>query len=249
MADVDSNRAAWGMTLLLIAAGNLILTACAPMRPATAPIGTLSFAAQDSPRRTLVVLLPGRGSAARDFEKHGWIAAARAHDPALDLVAVEAHLGYYRARSVAERLWQDVVGPALDSGYREIWVAGTSMGGLGAVAFAHAHPDAVTGIVLLSPYLGDDELLDEIDQAGGLARWPGRDEDGTIAQLWTWLKGYPGGLRRPRLLLAFGERDRLNAAHELLAAALPPEDVVRTSGGHGWATWNPLWDEVLERRF
>ncbi len=63
MADVDSNHAAgWGMTLVLIAAGNLLLAAGAPMRPATAPIGTLAFAAEGSPRRKLVVLLPGRGS-------------------------------------------------------------------------------------------------------------------------------------------------------------------------------------------
>ena len=225
------------------------LAACAPMRPAAIPIPALTYAGQDSPRLTLVVLLPGRGSSARDFKAKGWIAAAKARDPAIDVVAVEAHFGYYRTRSVGERLWHDIVAPAVESGYRDIWLVGTSMGGLGAVAFAQAHAEAVTGIVLLSPYLGPDELLAEIEQAGGLAEWPGRDQEATLAQLWTWLKGYPGGGERPELILAFGERDRLGAAHELLAAALPQENVLRVAGGHGWAVWNPLWREVLERCF
>ncbi len=245
----DDRRSPSRILPLALGAVVLALTGCETLRPATVPIDALSFAAGDGPREKLIVLLPGRGSAAGDFEARGWIAAAKQRDPAIDVVAVEAHFGYYRTRTLVERLWVDVVGPAKGSGYREIWIVGTSMGGLGAVAFTHAHAGAVTGMILLSPYLGKDELLAEIDAAGGLAQWPGRDEDGTIDQLWTWLKGYPKGRPRPELLLAFGERDRLNAGHELLAAALPAGRVLRTPGGHGWATWNPLWDEVLERLF
>ena len=66
---------------------------------------------------------------------------------------------------------------------------------------------------------------------------------------WSWLQGYSRGERRPRILLAFGESDRLNQAHELLSSVLPPESVIRVDGGHGWRVWEPLWREILEAEF
>ena len=70
-----------------------------------------------------------------------------------------------------------------------------------------------------------------------------------MEMLWFWLQGYPRGAPRPRILLAFGESDRLNHGHELLSAALPADTVIRVDGGHGWRVWEPLWRDVLEAEF
>src|ERR671930_1091173 len=93
------------------------------------PLATLAYTA-DTPRDTLVVFLPGIGDFAEDFERHGFIAALAASGLAADALAVDAHYGYYGRRTVLERLAEDVVLPAREQGYREVWLVGISMGGL-----------------------------------------------------------------------------------------------------------------------
>ncbi len=210
---------------------------------------TIFYGASRQGRKMLIVFLPGFGSEAHDFEKKGFIAAVRERNPSIDMVAVDAHFGYYQDRSVVKRLWQDVMGPAKQAGYEKIWIVGTSLGGLGAIAFAREHADVVTGLVLLSPYLGPGDFIARIRASGGLAHWTSSADDDLYDRLWSWLKGYQEGTDRPEMILAFGERDALNPAHELLAEVLPQDRVVRRAGGHGWRVWKPLWKEVVKTRF
>jgi len=51
------------------------------------------------------------------------------------------------------------------------------------------------------------------------------------------------------LYLGFGRSDRFCAAHELLAATLPPESVDVIDGGHDWPTWFRLWENFVSSRF
>lgn len=233
----------------VLMAGVAILVGCPPIPPTKVPMDTLFYGTEGQGNGTLILFLPGFGSAAQDFEKKGFVAAVKEQAPSIDVLAADAHFGYYKERTVVERLWQDAVQPAMQSGHDEIWLVGTSMGGMAAVAFAREHPDAVSGLVLLSPYLGPRKFIAGIEEAGGLAGWSPSEEDTIYDQLWTWLRGYQDGSDRPEMILAFGERDRLNPAHEILAAILPPDKVLRTDGGHGWRVWKPLWQEILKLRF
>ncbi|MDR6856188.1 serine aminopeptidase domain-containing protein [Variovorax guangxiensis] len=121
--------------------------------------------------RTLLIILPGRGMTLRELEKEGFVSAIRSLDLAVDVLRVDAHLGYYRDRSILERLRADVIAPAQAQGYRSIWLAGISMGGVGALRYAEVHPADVQGIVVLAPYLGEPAASQAILEAGGLLRW------------------------------------------------------------------------------
>jgi pimeloyl-ACP methyl ester carboxylesterase len=195
----------------------------------------------------LVVFLPGRGDRAEDFEERGFLATAREAGLEADVLAVDAHLAYYYKRVITQRLWEDVILPARAHGYRRVFVVGISLGGLGAITLAQEHPDAVAGLFVLAPYLGEPELAREIEAAGGLARWSGEASARDFRGVWGFLRGYAAGEARPPLWLAYGESDRYAYGHRLLAAALPKDRVLVTAGGHDWKAWDRLWREFLAR--
>ncbi len=65
----------------------------------------------------------------------------------------------------------DVVLPARAAGYDTIWLAGTSLGGIGALLYLRDHPDDLAGVLALAPYLGEEGVIREIERAGGPASW------------------------------------------------------------------------------
>ncbi len=230
------------------AAAAVALTGCAAMLSAPVPMTSVqSLREEGQPQRCLLVMLPGMGDSASDFPKHGFFDAMRKRPLSVDAVAADAGLGYYARRTLFERLRVDVIEPAKARGYEQVWLLGISMGGLGALLDAKSE-GGVTGAVLIAPFVGDEEVLDEIELAGGPAAWrPGEvAPDDYQRDLWRWLQA---ALARdePRLTLAFGESDRLAAGHRLLASALPEGRVFRAEGGHDWGTWTRLWDAVLDR--
>ena len=192
----------------------------------------------------LLVLLPGRGDSASDFAEHGFIDDVRASGLAVDVVAADAHFGYYIRGSIADRVWTDIVEPARRQGYRHIWIGGMSMGGIGSIVNARAHTDAYERLFLLAPYLGPEALLQQIQAAGGPARWTPTDPDDRYQRVWTWLKQYTepavaAGL--PEMTLGFGTNDKLESAIRVLAPVLPADHVTEIPGKHDWETWRRIW--------
>jgi hypothetical protein len=160
------------MRRILILLAGLGVAACAPMGDASLPIASeLLPAPQPSPARTLVIVLPGRADGGRGENERGMAKAIHEAWPSADVLLTSATYAYYREGTVVERLHIDVVAPALRAGYRRIWLAGASMGGMGAMLYEHTHPRRVTGVVLFAPFLGDEPLLDEIRRAGGVRQW------------------------------------------------------------------------------
>jgi pimeloyl-ACP methyl ester carboxylesterase len=72
-------------------------------------------------------------------------------DAPVDLIAVDAHAGYYLRQTVLERLREDVVAPARAAGYEKARLVGISLGGLGAALYATDHADHLAGLILLLP--------------------------------------------------------------------------------------------------
>jgi pimeloyl-ACP methyl ester carboxylesterase len=215
------------------------------------------FAEQGKHARRLFVLLPGRRDRAADFVRHGFVVSAKGRIRGLDCVAVDATIGYYFDGSIADRLQREIIGPARSVGYREIWVVGISMGGLGALFHERAYPGAVNGLILLAPFVGDDlELFREIDAAGGAVSWarsqPPVAAEGTRAEfqreLWRFLGGpqFDQGIQHG-IWIAYGEADRLLPGIERLKALLPPERVFRLPGGHTWDVWTRGYAEILAK--
>jgi pimeloyl-ACP methyl ester carboxylesterase len=198
---------------------------------------------------TLFVFLPGYLSSPQDFVQEKFIEMLGRYHPRIDSVGVDAGLGYYVKRMLPERLLIDVIEPARRAGYKTIWLVGISMGGSGALWYAKEHPDTIQGALLLSPFLGDRPVIEEIEAAGGLKKWtprlPLRAGDYQRGQ-WLWLKRYINAPERlPVLAIGFGDRDRYVKANQLLADILPANRVFSAPGGHDWNTWRLTFGKFL----
>ena len=194
------------------------------------------------------ILLPGRWDRMERFEEAGFPERAERAGVGLGLIEADAHIGYYRKRTVVPRLEQDVVGPARSRGARHVWMVGTSLGGIGSLVYWDAHPSQIAGMVLIAPYLGEDEVLDEIRRAGSLQAWQtpaDREQDDVGHRIWRILQELLGSESAPPVFLAFGTGDDLAPGHRLLARELPPSHVFERPGGHDWDTWAALWSDVL----
>src|SRR3990172_6355715 len=86
--------------------------------------------------------------------------------------------------------------PHRSRGYREIWLAGASMGGVGVTLYEHEHPGELTGLLLMAPYMGDGTLIEEIAAVGGVAAWePGPkpieiDRANGVREQWRVIKSW-----------------------------------------------------------
>ncbi len=225
---------------------------CAGAPVAKAPMDSVTYAQPQAHNRQLFVFLPGIRSTPEDYVEQGFIDAVRSRGLPIDMIAVDAHLGYYTVRNLVERLKTDVIRRAQEQGYQRIWLVGTSLGALGSLIYAMEYPADVQGLFLLGPFLGDPEIVDEISEAGGLRDW--RPDMGLGLEderkLWAWLKGYEkrdNGL--PSLYLGYGRNDRFAEAAAVLAAVLPPDRVYVIPGRHRWRTWKKLWDKALDDAF
>jgi len=241
-----------------VVAAALVLTGCSIFIPTPeAPMKTVVYEHRPAAEaRGLVVLLPGVFDDPEVFNEEGFVAALRDVDPRLNAVAVDAHLGYYKGKhnNIVERLRDDVVLPARRAGYREVWLAGVSLGGFGSLLYASRYPDHVTGIIALAPYPGPDDIAEEVSNAGGLSRWqPGNlatlpGEDRFFREVWRWTKGYAAGASRPPLFLGYGADDDFAPANRLLADSLEANQVmVDPEGGHDWETWRGLFVTLARR--
>jgi pimeloyl-ACP methyl ester carboxylesterase len=215
-----------------------------------APLDLLTYSSETTERRPhLIIFLRGQGGSHKSFQKEGFVSAVRRRNLPFDMVAPNAHMGYYVAESLVPRLKQDVIDPAMADGYDRIWLVGASMGGMGALWYTRLHPEDIAGVYLISPFLGDPEIIDEIAGAGGMRSWsPGAYDPSEDWErlLWDWLKRYaenPEG--RPPIYLGYGRDDRFGKAHRLLAEGLPQERVFRVPGGHDPETMRRLWQRFL----
>ncbi|GAB6082769.1 hypothetical protein JCM30471_16830 [Desulfuromonas carbonis] len=230
---------------------------CALLLPAgcqtpVAPIPTrVYFNPAPQGAEKLMIMLRGIGGDEEIFDREGLIRELFVRGYPFDVVAPAAHFGYYREESLGQRLEADIIAPARARGYREIWLVGTSMGGLGALMYLTAHPGEIAGVILLGPFLGWGAVPEEIAAAGGIANWqPGAVDvkEDWERFLWAWLKEYaarPDPV--PPIYLGYGSSDFFFSQQEVLARLLPAERVLVVPGGHTYLTLRLLWTAELDR--
>lgn len=195
---------------------------------------------------TLLVMLPGAYSRAREFVDEGLVDALRQRQRPVDVVLADAGIEHYIEGTVLQQIHADVLLPARERGQR-VWLLGVSLGGLFAMGLAARHPQAVDGLLVLAPYLGRRTLLAQIDAAGGLPAWaqqPPQADDLIEHEVWRWLAR--GGAAQG-LHLGYGLDDRFADAHRRLAALLPAGRSQALPGGHDWPVWRALWQQALDQ--
>jgi pimeloyl-ACP methyl ester carboxylesterase len=168
--------------------------------------------------------------------------------PRADCIAVDLHLAYYRNRTFLERLRNDVILPARESGFDPVWLMGISMGGMGALFYLRDHPGEIDGVIVLAPFLGDDALIEEIERAGGPRAWspPSPANADFQENLWRWLRRFSPD-DPPPIFLAYGTGDRFHRAQRMLASLLPSTRTISIPGKHRWDTWTKLWKKIVPR--
>jgi pimeloyl-ACP methyl ester carboxylesterase len=240
------------MRRILIPLAAVGLAACAPIGDSSVPIASeIIRAPQPSAVRTLVIVLPGRHDEGRGENERGMARAIQEAWPRADVLLASATFAYYRDGKLVERLHEDIVAPAQRDGYRRIWLAGASMGGMGAMLYDRAHPDTLAGVVLFAPFLGDKALLEEIRSAGGVQQWnPGPlpsqvDARNYQRQIWKHIREHPA--LAGRVWLACGSDDFLLSGARLLATTLPDGRFVEMPGGHDWRTWSRIGKTVFSQ--
>jgi pimeloyl-ACP methyl ester carboxylesterase len=226
----------------------IMLTGCSWF--AKAPMDVLYYSADEgTPQRNLFIFMRGIGGSHTSFEEEGLVDDVRTMGLPFDMAAPNAHLGYYTGRTLLVRLKTDVIDPARAQGKDNIWLVGFSMGGLGSMLYLREHPDDIEGICLVAPFLGDEDIIEEIQAAGGVRSWsPGvyDADDDYQRMLWHWIKDNVAGNSPVPIFLGYGTDDDFAPANALLAELLPENHVVRIPGGHDYPTFKALWDLFLD---
>ena len=219
------------------------LAACGIAPRTDNPIPTIA-SSDERKSRTLIVMLPGRGDRVTSLVEAGFLNQGVA--PKFDIVAVDAHFGYYMKRSLIPRLHEDVIKPAQDAGYENIWLLGVSMGGLGAILYAAEHPGIVDGVVLLAPYLGDPELAAEVEASGGLSTWNADESQFKQHEVdvWRWLQATRTDVDPVPILMGYGLSDRFAEFYGPLQKDIDGISIYTEPGGHKWTTWSALWQTM-----
>jgi pimeloyl-ACP methyl ester carboxylesterase len=196
----------------------------------------------------LLVLLPGANMEISELQREGFVAAVRQRHLAVDVAIADANLNYVFDGSMLKRVREDVVGAARAQGYQRIWLAGISLGGFVAMGYALKNPGEIEGLMLMAPYLGRRQVMQDIVQAGGPAAWrltaQPRGADDIDHELWMWLSG--PRTDAPPIWLGYGREDRFAPSHALLASLLPADRVQVVPGGHDWPPWRTLWGHWLQ---
>lgn len=238
------------------AAAALVTLSFAACSFTPAPLAPMQFVLDRAPSavatRCLLVLLPGVGDSTDDLVRRGMVAMVRKRRIAADVIVADAHYGYYRTRQTVQRLWEDVLAPCA-ANYEEVWIAGISIGGLGAILYASyleeaPHPP-VTGILAIAPYLGGNGVASEIEAAGGLRSWqPPQQNASTGQRVFGWLRSYGDpAATRPLLFLGIGTEDKFVRQVRVVAPLLPTAHVVEVPGPHAWPSYLQIWATLLDR--
>lgn len=194
--------------------------------------------------RRLLVLLPPAYATPQDYLDQGFAAELRQRGIDADLWLPALDPAHVMAGTVVAALDAHVLAPARAAGYREIWLAGISLGAFNALLYAAERERELAGLCLIAPYPGTGDVLAEIRAAGGVQAWAASPAAalGHERSFWRWLAHRPG----LPLWFGCGTEDRFFRNQRLMAESFPADAVHLQTGGHDWPTWLALWRHWLD---
>lgn len=228
----------WLKLFLLISI--LLCAGCSYFQSTSVPIQHQYFNYEVS-NTTLVLLLPGFGDSPKHFIKHETVEQIMECRPDVNIIGVDSHFGYYKTDTIIERLHDDIIGPAKAAGIKQIWLMGISMGGIGSLIYRQAHPDDLTAIILMAPYVGSWGDLTLYQNQPEQAR---KSVSPKIISLWDGLMAT--ATDDPAITLASGADDSSSKQHNWLAGLIGSNHVITAPGGHQWEVWKSLWPQALQ---
>ena len=235
--------------LILLILSSLLNTGCSYF--ANRPLETLEYKnAATFPSKNLFVFMRGLGGNHHSFADAAMVEDVIKRSIPYDMIAPNAHFAYYSERTLIKRLHEDVILPAVQKGYTNIWLIGVSMGGLGSMLYIKEQPEHISGVFLIAPFLGYDKITQEILDSQGVSGWnPGKydPDDDWERMFWHWVKEDVATKKGIPIFLGFGEDDEYSTGQNLLAAVLPENRVMRIQGAHDIKTIKSLWSGFLER--
>ena len=176
-------------------------------------------------------------------------------DLPIDLFMAELSFDHIADRTALTEIHQDLILPAIKNGYKNIWLAGISVGGYVAIAYADRYANMLTnsriqGLLLMAPYPGNRITTSAITSAGGIKTWQAGSltEDDIEFSNWGWLKRY-ADCAEIEVYLSYGADDRFADGHAMMAQLLPESNVDKIAGDHTWPVWQQSWTDFLDRRF
>ncbi len=199
---------------------------------------------------TLIILLPGAYQQPEDFINQGFVSAVDERELSVDLMMAELSFSHIADLTALAEIHNNLISSAISKGYQNIWLAGISIGGYVAIAYANRYPAQLTGLLLLAPYPGNRITTKEVALAGGVQGWTPEsltDED-TERGNWNWLKAHANSTNI-EVHLGYGEDDRFAESHLMMAQTLPDARVDKIAGEHSWPVWRQLWHNFLDKRF
>ena len=220
----------------------------------TQAIRTLIDRVDEITPSALIVFLPPAMTTLEDIVAHGFIVALRARNIAADMLLAEITHEQVMQQRVAETLHENIIAPALAQNYRQIWIAGISLGAFNALhyvsRYAARFSDEITGLCLLAPYPGTGDILREITAAGGPAAWattPNRAlHDERQWWYWLWQQTQAGPTAMP-IYAGLSTDDRFLRGQKMLTQLISAENVDVIPGVHDWPAWLTLWERWLDR--
>ncbi|MES9865524.1 MAG: hypothetical protein ABW157_09310 [Candidatus Thiodiazotropha sp. LLP2] len=237
------------LTLFLLA---ILLSACSVFGPVPDRMERLLVEGSQKNSEVLIIVLPGILSDSQDMQKRGVPEAIHRGWPEPDILMADLTINFYREGLATTRLHDEIVAPARQQGYSEIWLAGGSMGGIGTLMYEWHHPGELDGLVLISPYLGRGDVTDTIREAGGLKSWDSGEQtlvmesDNYDRLVWQMAQGWIGDEEKlQRVWLMCGDEDRLYPDVLMLGAILPEERYFPGPGDHSWDYWIPNMEKVF----
>jgi hypothetical protein len=229
-----------------------LLSACSVLGPLPDQMGRRLVEGSQENGDVLIVVLPGIFSDSQDMQERGVPGAIHRGWPEPDILMVDLTINFYRKSQAVQRLHDEIIAPARQQGYSEIWLAGGSMGGIGALMYEWHHPGEVDGLVLISPYLGGDDVTESIRQAGGLNRWDSGEHSAVMESdnydrlVWQMVQDWIGDRGKlQRVWLMCGDQDSLFPDAQMLGAILPENRYFPGHGGHSWDYWIPNMESVF----
>lgn len=196
----------------------------------------------------LLVLIPGMGMRAADFQTNGLIADVERRQCSVTVTTIDPGPDAYLDGSVEDRLLDGIEQARGLAGASRVWLAGISLGCMGMLRCVRRRPGFVDGLLLMTPYLATTGMIAEVVRQGGLRRWaascsrPGNAEQSFLA----WLGTTPAATL-PRMLVGQAADDRFAATAALLAELIPEGEMITVPGRHDWASWVALWRLMLDR--
>ncbi len=202
----------------------------------------------------LIIFFPGLYDTAEKFKDENFFSIARNAGITADMVSANVNFYHLAKEMMIERIEKDVFVHAKNSGYKNIWLVGVSLGGLNSLLFNIKHEKDICGVVTLAPYVANTSLIENLRNAKEVKNWmPDSDENKLALEkrlqfLWVWLKEKSSKNKLNNLYLGYGKQDRYIDAIKLFENILDKNHVVLVEGRHNWATGQKVWEKQLSSR-